>query len=423
MLYDDVRGCLIDNSFLKVIAYADDINVVIRNNHEFDKTLELINYFSIFAKIRLNVGKSQYMRLNNCLSGPHVLKEVSSLRILGIDLSENFKTIIENNYSRIILNIKFLISIHHKRKLNIYQKSWILNQIILSKLWYIAQVFPPNNSNIAEIRTICRNFIFKGVGLYKVKFDQLYLDVDQGGLSLVDVESKCKALFVKNILFPSQDGIKDSFMLSQQTNNTLSRNSREWLSLAEEISNDTDLNTSKKIYRLLISKQNIKIKIATEFPELPWQNYWQNIQSNFISSEEKHSLFIMLNDLIPTKAKLFRHKVRDTNTNLCEYCNKLDTSKHRIKLCSSSRLVWNSVKTTIIRKLGLDIVDPEELLGKTFKNEKEKLGLWLVVEAIAYNLKNFGNGTVADFECKVREKRWNNKKFYDRVFGKWICYI
>lgn len=104
-----------------------------------------------------------------------------------------------------------------------------MNSIILSKLWYHAQIYPPNNSNIAEIRTICRNFIFKGIGLYRVRFNQLYLVIEKGGLSLIDVEIKAKSLFMKNILFVHQDEDKDSFMLSQQNNRSLSRNSLNWI--------------------------------------------------------------------------------------------------------------------------------------------------------------------------------------------------
>lgn len=425
MLYESVRGCLVDNSFIRVIAYADDINVFVRNNNEFDTILELINYFSIYAKIRLNIGKSHYMRLNNCLSGPHLLREVSSLKILGVNFYQNYNLTIENNYSSIISSMKFLISLHIKRRLNIIQKTWILNSIILSKLWYLAQIYPPSNSNIAEIRTLCRNFIFKGIGLYRVRFDQLYLDVDKGGLSLIDVECKAKSLFIKNVLFVHQDGDKDSFMLSQQNNRSLGRNSLEWIRESSEISKYPGLTTSKSIYRFLISQHGITPKIEQEFPDLPWNMFWQNLHKNFLSSEVKHSLYILFNDLIPTKSKLFRHKVRGTVDNTCESCFKVDTSKHRIKLCLSSRKVWAWIKETIVQKLKIAIEDPEEMFGKDIEDKhlQSKVALWLTAEGVHYNLIAYGEGSLEEFVNLVREKRWNNRTMFKKVFGKWITAV
>lgn len=420
MLYDNVQGVLIDNSFIKVIVYADDINILIRNNHEFDKALELINYFSIYAKIKLNIKKSAYMRLNNCYSGPHLLKEVRSLKILGIDIHDSFKGTVDQNYSSIIQKIKYLVVIHQKRFLNVFQKTWILNTLILSKLWYLAQIYPPNNCHIASIRTICRNFIFKGLGLYKVEMNQLYLDVDRGGLSLVDVESKMKALFVKNILF-HQNNRRDSFILAQNSR-TLTRNALEWISNAQEVADHDNLTSSKLIYSFFLSKKNIFPKIQLKLPNNPWEIFWENLNKNYLDSNTKQALFLMFNDIVPTKEKLFKHKIRGTDNNLCNTCGLVDSVKHRIQMCKGSKIVWEWVALKIKNGLKLNIEDPEKILGKEInvKNLQSKTCLWLVTNAIEYNLKHFAEGNVMKFQRFLYDKRWNLQKCYVKEFGKWV---
>ena len=298
MLYDAVGGCLISNYFVKVVAYADDINVLIRNNHEFDKVLELVNYFSIYAKIKLNIVKSKFIRFNNCNSGPHQIEEVDYLKILGVKLYTNYNAIIETNYTDLISKIKYIVNLHQRRNLNIFQKTIIINTLLLSKLWYIAQIFPPNNKHIAQIRQICFRFLWKGQ-FYHTSKDQLYLPVYKGGLALEDVECKAKSLFIRNILYmrkESQQNI-DEFMLQQNNNRTVTRNTREWLQVAQRVKQQNTLSTTSLIYAYLLNEKNITPKIQDRLPNINWESIWENMNQNFLSTSAKSSLFLILNDL------------------------------------------------------------------------------------------------------------------------------
>lgn len=418
---NSIKGCFTDNIFYKVIAYADDIVIFIRDDEEFDKTLEIISDFSRYAKIKLNVEKSLFMRLNNCRTGPHLLRETDSLHILGIDFFKNYNDTVNANYSRIIQSANFLIALHQKRCLNIFQKTWILNYLILSKLWYLSQVYPPNNSHIANIKTICRNFIFKGVGIFRVCLNQLYLDVTKGGLALIDAENKMKSLFIKNILHRDQNGKKDDFIIAQAHSRSINRNAREWIREALDIEKTIDDCTSKKIYNYLLSKHNISPKIEKKHPQKSWDLCWQNLSSNFISSEEKHYLFLMLNETIATKSKLYEKKIAGSINSLCEVCGRTDTLEHRIKSCKNSKVIWEWITCNIKQKLKLQINDPEEILYKNIQKEQyqSKVALWLTTLGISFNLKS-KNNNLEDFINMIRERRWNNRQWYRLNFNRWI---
>lgn len=416
-----IKGCFIDNNFYKVIVYADDITIFIRDDEEFDSILEIINSFSLFAKIKLNVRKSRFMRLNNCRTGPHLLTEVNSLKILGVEIFQNFNDTVNFNYSKIIQSIKFLIQIHQKRNLNIFQKTWILNHLILSKLWYLSQVFPPNNSHLAEIKTVSRNFIFKGIGIFRVCLNQLYLDVERGGLNVIDIDSKTKSMFIKNILKGNQNGGKDNFMLRQEYNQSISRNARDLIRTAHDTEQCIDVTTCKTIYNFFISQQNIIPRITLKFPNKPWEILWQNLNQKFLSSDVKHFIFLVINDIIPSKEKLCDKRIQGNSDKTCNSCGRIDTIEHRFKTCGSSETIWKWITRNIKEKLKISINDPTDMLGRVIGNNQyqSKVALWLATLGIAYNLKN-SKSSLEKFIDTVREKRWENRKLYENSFKRWI---
>lgn len=53
-LNKNIKGVLVDDVFIRAIAYADDLNIFIRDDEEFSVALELINYYSIYSKIKIN---------------------------------------------------------------------------------------------------------------------------------------------------------------------------------------------------------------------------------------------------------------------------------------------------------------------------------------------------------------------------------
>lgn len=317
---------------------------------------------------------------------------------------------------------------HDRRNLNIFQKTVILNVLVLSKLWYTAQIFPPNNKHIAQIRQICFRFIWRG-HFYSVCKDQLYLPVYKGGLALEDIECKAKSLFIRNILYMDKtpDQNIDDFMLQQYQNKFVTRNTREWLQAAERLKQQTVLNTTGLIYSYLINEKAITPRIQNELPNVDWENIWQNLNQKFITTSAKSTLFLILNDLIPTKSKMLRHNVSGIQNSLCEYCNSRDTMQHRIEVCGDSKETWNWVRNIIRDRMKIVIQSPDEILSLNIgeKDHKSKAALWIVVEVMKFNINNFGkkkNGTdcVNEFKNVIRESRWNNKYCFAKHFKQFL---
>lgn len=262
----------------------------------------------------------------------------------------------------------------------------------------------------------CGTFIWKGF-FYKVERNELYAPIHRGGLSLVDVESKAKTLFIKNILFSGKNATIDQFMIEQVTNKNLTRNTREWIKQAVEYK-DTGFKTSKQLYDDLITKLNIKIKQQEKNPNLQWENMFENVNQNFLSSESKSTLFLVLRDIIPCKSKLYRHRVRGIDLPTCDSCERIDSVDHRIKICSGSTIIWNWLNNAIKTKFKINVTDALDLLQCSISNNncKYKAALWLVVETITYCIMYYSNGCIDDLKHKISIKRWNNKTIFSKQF-------
>lgn len=166
---------------------------------EFDLLIKIITSFASFAKIKLNLRKSNFLRLNNCQTGPHLIQEADELKVLGVVFKKTWSESIDANYDKIVTDIKYRLSLNSFRKMNILQRVWFVNSFVLSKLWYTAQIFPPKNVHLAKIKSALGMFIWHN-NMFKLDRRQLFLPFEKGGLGLHDPEAKCKALFLKNIL-------------------------------------------------------------------------------------------------------------------------------------------------------------------------------------------------------------------------------
>lgn len=423
-IYSMITGVLISNKFLKVLAYADDVIVVIKNDEEFDTLMKILTDYGKISGIKLNKTKSSFIRLNNCKLGPQQIPEKEKFKVLGMVVANNWNKMTVLNYDSIIQSIKGILSTNSKRKLNIFQKSWILNTFVYSKLWYIGQIIPPSNRQLAEIQIATSKFLWN-TQFFKIGREQLYSLYEKGGINLVDPETKMKSLFIKLVLYGYNGlGLDEEHFMIKESSSKLNRTTTEWLREAVEIKPLNLLNTSKLIYSSLITRK-IKIpKIETKYPELNWKCIWKNLSSSFIPSDTKETLYFILNDVIANKDKQIRCHIDNIAANLCSICNQIDTNIHRIKYCKNSSIIWEWLKP-ILQDKPMFEDDPTSIFSKNInaRDYQGKAVLFLVSEGIHYQMKHYHNPSLFCFKQRLRNLRWNNKETFRKQFRNCLCYF
>jgi exonuclease III len=418
---NDLSGVTMGPTTIKTLAYADDVCYIVRNDEEADLVFGSIQQFCDESGAMLNFNKSQFLRINNCNLGPQKIIESAVLKILGCRFTENINTMINNNYEALMMSVNFIIHQHSIRNLNLIQKIWFANTFVLSKLWYISQIFPPNNVHIAKLKSAIGNFLWAG-HLYRVGRPQLWLPRCRGGLALASIESKMKALFLKNLTLEKIDGIptqRVDFLLQNRQNLNLTRNMREWMQLTEEF-DTTRLVTTKMIYNEMIERSNPKPRIEEKIPQAEWRQIWANCALKHIPTEWASAMFLVLNDCVPNGVKMRRHGIT-TEQPLCDLCGLLDDTNHRIKSCIGAKDVWDFTKEILTSKLHLNTEDPADILSKKL-NLVGEVGLWLVSAAIAYNTQKYRSVNLEDFKQFVRQMRWRKRHLLEK-FGNLIWFF
>lgn len=419
-LQSSISGILVYDRFLAVTAYADDLTIFVKDEEEFDLMLQIIHSYSLSSLIKLNLNKSSFVRINSCKGGPFLVKEVSQQKILGLCVTNKWTDMAKFTYDSIINNIQFHLSNNKIRNLNIHAKALYLNTFVLSKLWYIAQAIPPSNLQLGKIKAAIGRFLW-GNSIFKVDRNQLYLRCEDGGIGLVDVESKCKALFMKNILY-DKSGNSDAdeeYLLQLNCLSKLSRNGKEWIMEARFLKQNFDLKSVKLLYWYFIDKRNTIPKVEEKFPLVQWENIWENIRSCFLSMEDKSRLYYFVNDLIPNREKLISYGIGRLQNSNCDICSLPDDNKHRIMRCKNAQQVWEWTIEVLRKHLKLNFQNAENILAWKVNpnNQRQKAALWLVCRAISFNLYREGN--LFCFKKQIREMRWNDRIAFKRHFGKY----
>lgn len=416
-IYANTCGILAYDKILKVTAYADDLNVYVRNCEEFDLIIQIISSFSKFAKIRLNQRKSAFLRINNCISGPFLIPEADDLKILGVVFKNSWNSSIDQNYNKLVNDIKYRLTLNSFRKLSLVEKCWFVNSFVLSKLWYIAKIFPPKNIHLAKIKASVGNFIWNNQ-IFKVDRRQLYLSAENGGLGLQDPESKCKAIFIRNVL-QSDCPSNDEYLLRYKYTSKLSRNSREWLETANMIKSNYNLHSCKLIYLYFIDEFKFKPKVEIEYPQMSWETAWLNLSSNFLQPEDRSSVYNFLNDLIPNRFKLFQYGIRKVTDNKCEICFEIDNNLHRLKSCPNVMEIRNWTEQILRTRMNVRCNDLEDILFSHIdKNSiQQKAALWITVHFVGFVFRKFPKCSLYVFKKSIRELRWNKRKQFVLHFG------
>lgn len=116
-----------------------------------------------------------------------------AVRCLGIFIGHDKVECYNKNWMKIYHDVEKLFESWKIIKLTLFGKSCIANTLALSKLTYVASILnSPENDFIKKIQRLIYNFIWDKTE--RIKRNTLIGNVFNGGLAIVDIECKIKAL-------------------------------------------------------------------------------------------------------------------------------------------------------------------------------------------------------------------------------------
>ena len=189
---------------IKHTGYADDTSIFVKNDEGFVESFKIIENFGKATNSRLNIHKTKIYgfglwgdRINWPIA--EVKIEVGYFRTLGIAFSCDYDSALDKTWLQIYNKLKNIIPLIKGNFYTIYQKSIIVNSLILSKVWYTAHVYPLTEEYAQKINTEIFGFIWKP-RYNPIARNVLYNPKNSGGIGLINVLSKAESIFTATII-------------------------------------------------------------------------------------------------------------------------------------------------------------------------------------------------------------------------------
>ena len=194
-----ISGISIRNKEIKISQLADDTTCVIKDERSLISLLHVLQNFKTFSGLGINVDKTIAKSLGNFVPSSTDLCGLdwnkNDIETLGVTLNGNEEDHYILNFKKRIKRFQALLNSWKCRHLSLKGKITIINTLALPSLLYLASVIHVNEKVIKEVHKIILDFIWDGK-VPKVAHATLVQNISEGGLKLVDFESKVRALRV-----------------------------------------------------------------------------------------------------------------------------------------------------------------------------------------------------------------------------------
>ena len=150
---------------LKILGYADDTTLFLKDNLSILEIMRVINKFEKATGAILNKDKTKIYGMgtwNNKLEWPvpWLQNTVPSFNSLGIIYSNDYNLSVNLNWESVLSAIESKTTCMQNIQLTIYQRAVLLNCIIYSKLWYVSHVFPLPIVYANKIKKVSFNYLW-----------------------------------------------------------------------------------------------------------------------------------------------------------------------------------------------------------------------------------------------------------------------
>ena len=194
---------------IKIVQHADDCTNMLKDTNSLIKLLEMIANFSNVAGPKLNIEKTEclltgkYINIYSKDSYLHGIKITKTcIKSLGIYLGHDKIECYHKNWTNRLEKLEKILSVWKRRKLTLFGKCTIINTLAISKILYNASILEnPKEDFFKTVSKLIYNFIWKKRD--RIKRNTLIGKIQQGGIGVVDIESKfyaTKASWISRIL-------------------------------------------------------------------------------------------------------------------------------------------------------------------------------------------------------------------------------
>ena len=416
----------------KISQYADDGNLTLVDVFSIAKAFEIVHVFEKGSGSKLNLDKTEGMWFGSkagLKDGPVNIKwRTDCIKVLGIYFTmspQDFETL---NWNFRIEKLAKKLDAWKFRTLSLKGKSMIINSLGLSGLWYTGSVVPLPAWAEKRINRIIFNFLWSGKN-EQIKREVCYLPYELGGLKVVNVALKCKALLAKSVVFITDEQYRAKWVYLARyfIGRALGKVHTAWgflksnikphawsapgyyQSVASAAKDIKDVFITfvgktlavKVIYAELLVVSRVRVRSRNLWQgkldrAIPWSKIYLHSYKGF-STNQEHDVFFKVMHYVLKTGEYFSSWNSLHFSLDCSFCpGQLETAEHLFLNCYFAKEVWNWA-TPLFRKL---LNDPDfvpslrSLIGldfvESFPMSSQKLAYYFL-KLILYAIWHFRN--------------------------------
>ena len=202
---ENIQGFTFQNKEFKVTQYADDTTITVRTLDSILEAINIIFEFGSLSGLTLNKDKCEGILLGglkNTIKDCHGINFTNKpVKCLGIYIGHDHIKCNELNWLPKLKKLESSIETWKSRNLTIFGKVLIIKSLFISQLVYNMTILEVDDNIIKSLNTLLYNFLWKGTD--RIKRNTMIGQIQDGGISMIDVESKVlslKASWVKRLL-------------------------------------------------------------------------------------------------------------------------------------------------------------------------------------------------------------------------------
>jgi len=385
----EIKGLQIcENVEARVSEYADDTNLILTTLKSIEKCLVICGFFEKASGAKLNMDKTCLIGLGQWKDydfNMRSVKQVTKIKALGLILGHMVFS--HDNWGKVL--DKYISSLNNmkSRDLGMRGRAITANSQSCSKLWYLTSVIQLPKEYLTMLNSELFKFIWADRKWKPIAGKTLHLSPKEGGIGLVNIELKSKALKIMHIvrLVTHKNyvpkwvhfaiywvGLSLRKYREEFASNNKPHSGFDFIPAFyyeskiyfEEFMNENpnvilkDL-TVKIIYEKLLENINEVPKIIQKNPTHNYKFIWRNVNNKFLEHKQRDFLYKLVHDSLSFRMKLHAFNILDDPN--CQFCkNKnVENAYHLFRECPVTTQLWPFVKELFFNlcnhRLKLDI--------------------------------------------------------------------
>ena len=320
----------------KVLAYADDTTLLLKNRSEEAHASRLIEIYSKASGARCNEQKTQTLLFGKYRDAQKINTQ-KSVELLGIKFHHERGVRIKENWGAAEAAIKDSLNAWINRKMSIIGKTTIINAFVVSRFSFVNRIIPCPKSTLGRIQKAVNEFIYKN---RPPGYSNLHLarPIEEGGTGLPLIELKAQSQLLMWISLYAQK--KDQ--------------GHPWTSLFETLGKGPLITqgviphqgqkipypdpssvyghlaahgklpnilwsetNSRQLYKTLAEKKVSKFGVERLLVDLDWSDIW----SKFKKINVRNDLKIIFHTVITDHFRINRYKTTNNKSGNCPLCD------------------------------------------------------------------------------------------------------